>query len=41
MPIAVFLMGPTAVGKSSVAGQFCKHLDAELISVDSARSIGA
>lgn len=35
MPIAVFLMGPTAVGKSSVAGQLCKHLDAELISVDS------
>lgn len=33
--MAVFLMGPTAVGKSSVAAHLYEHLDAELISVDS------
>lgn len=35
IPISVFLMGPTAVGKSSVAGRLYERLDSELISVDS------
>jgi len=34
-PIAVFLMGPTAVGKSSVAERLYEYLNAEVISVDS------
>ncbi len=35
VPIVIFLMGPTAVGKSTVAEHLFESLDAELISVDS------
>jgi len=35
-PPAIFLMGPTASGKSSLAVQLAKALDGEIISVDSA-----
>ncbi len=35
-PSAVFLMGPTASGKSALAVQLAKNLNAEIISVDSA-----
>lgn len=34
-PPAIFLMGPTASGKSALAVQLAQHLDAEIISVDS------
>jgi len=36
LPIAIFLMGPTASGKTNVAVELVKHLPVELISVDSA-----
>jgi tRNA dimethylallyltransferase len=36
MPPAIFLMGPTASGKTGVAVELVKHLPVELISVDSA-----
>lgn len=36
LPQAIFLMGPTASGKTSVAVELVKHLPVELISVDSA-----
>ena len=32
----IFLMGPTASGKTELAIELCKHFDAYLISVDSA-----
>jgi len=35
-PPAIFLMGPTASGKTAVAVELVKHLPVELISVDSA-----
>lgn len=35
-PPAIFLMGPTASGKTNVAVELVKHLPAEIISVDSA-----
>jgi tRNA dimethylallyltransferase len=36
LPTAIFLMGPTASGKTNVAVELVKHLPVELISVDSA-----
>ena len=36
-PVAVFLMGPTASGKTAVALELSKHLPVEIISVDSAQ----
>jgi tRNA dimethylallyltransferase len=36
MPPAIFLMGPTASGKTGVAVELVKHLPVEIISVDSA-----
>ncbi len=36
LPPAIFLMGPTASGKTGVAVELVRHLPAELISVDSA-----
>tara|TARA_Y100001936_G_scaffold240400_1_gene274826 strand:- start:48308 stop:49246 length:939 start_codon:yes stop_codon:yes gene_type:complete len=36
-PHAIFLMGPTASGKSNIALEIAKHLPVELISVDSAQ----
>jgi len=36
LPPAIFLMGPTASGKTSVAVELAQHLPVELISVDSA-----
>jgi len=36
-PPAIFLMGPTASGKSSVALEIAKHLSVEIVSVDSAQ----
>ena len=36
LPPAIFLMGPTASGKTAVAVALAKHLPVELISVDSA-----
>lgn len=36
LPKAIFLMGPTAVGKTALACELRKHLPVELISVDSA-----
>ncbi|ADE11617.1 tRNA (adenosine(37)-N6)-dimethylallyltransferase MiaA [Sideroxydans lithotrophicus] len=36
LPPAIFLMGPTASGKTGVAIELVKHLPVELISVDSA-----
>jgi tRNA dimethylallyltransferase len=36
-PPAIFLMGPTASGKSAVALELAKHLPVEIISVDSAQ----
>ncbi len=36
LPPAIFLMGPTASGKTGLAAQLYKHLPIELISVDSA-----
>jgi tRNA dimethylallyltransferase len=36
LPQAIFLMGPTASGKTNVAVELVKHLPVELISVDSA-----
>ena len=36
LPHAIFLMGPTASGKTSVAVELAQHLPVELISVDSA-----
>lgn len=35
-PLALFLMGPTASGKTGLAMELCQHLPCELISVDSA-----
>ncbi|PSJ38698.1 tRNA (adenosine(37)-N6)-dimethylallyltransferase MiaA [Zobellella taiwanensis] len=35
-PLAVFLMGPTASGKTSLAMTLCRELPCELVSVDSA-----
>ncbi|VFP82086.1 tRNA (adenosine(37)-N6)-dimethylallyltransferase MiaA [Candidatus Erwinia haradaeae] len=35
-PLAIFLMGPTASGKTRLASLLCKELPVELISVDSA-----
>lgn len=35
-PLAIFLMGPTASGKTSLAMELCKALPCELVSVDSA-----
>ncbi len=35
-PPAIFLMGPTASGKTDLAIQLCQHLPCEIISVDSA-----
>jgi len=35
-PLAIFLMGPTASGKTSLAMDLCRELPCELISVDSA-----
>jgi tRNA dimethylallyltransferase len=35
-PPAIFLMGPTASGKTALAMALCQHLPAEIISVDSA-----
>ena len=36
-PPAIFLMGPTASGKSNVALEIAKHLSVEIVSVDSAQ----
>ncbi len=36
-PPAIFLMGPTASGKSGVALEIAKHLPVEIVSVDSAQ----
>jgi tRNA dimethylallyltransferase len=36
LPPAIFLMGPTASGKTNVAVELVKHLPVEIISVDSA-----
>ncbi len=36
LPPAIFLMGPTASGKTELAVQLAQHIDAEIISVDSA-----
>ena len=36
LPSAIFLMGPTASGKTELAVQLAQRLDAEIISVDSA-----
>lgn len=35
-PLALFLMGPTAAGKTDLAIELCQHLPAEIVSVDSA-----
>ncbi len=37
LPPAIFLMGPTASGKTAVALELSKHLPVEIISVDSAQ----
>jgi len=37
MPPAIFLMGPTASGKTAVALELSKHLPVEIINVDSAQ----
>ncbi|WP_394752923.1 tRNA (adenosine(37)-N6)-dimethylallyltransferase MiaA [Crenothrix sp.] len=36
LPPAIFLMGPTASGKTALSVQLAKHLNGEIISVDSA-----
>ena len=36
LPPAIFLMGPTASGKTDLAMALCDHLPCEIISVDSA-----
>lgn len=36
LPPAIFLMGPTASGKTDLAMALCEHLPCELVSVDSA-----
>ncbi len=36
LPRAIFLMGPTASGKTDLAIQLCQHLPCDIISVDSA-----
>lgn len=36
LPPAIFLMGPTAAGKTDLALSLCEHLPCEIISVDSA-----
>lgn len=36
MPPAIFLMGPTAAGKTDLAIELCEHLPCDIISVDSA-----
>ncbi|SFR52510.1 tRNA dimethylallyltransferase [Marinobacter daqiaonensis] len=35
-PLAIFLMGPTASGKTDLAIELCRHLPCDIISVDSA-----
>ena len=35
-PLAIFLMGPTASGKTDLAIELCEHLPCDIISVDSA-----
>ena len=35
-PLAIFLMGPTASGKSALAMELVRHLPCDIISVDSA-----
>lgn len=35
-PLAIFLMGPTAIGKTDLAMELVQHIPAEIISVDSA-----
>ena len=35
-PLAIFIMGPTASGKTDLAIELCQHLPCDLISVDSA-----
>ncbi|MGO2479588.1 MAG: tRNA (adenosine(37)-N6)-dimethylallyltransferase MiaA, partial [Pseudoalteromonas sp.] len=32
----IFIMGPTAAGKTDLAISLCEHLNTEIISVDSA-----
>jgi len=36
LPPAIFIMGPTASGKTDLALQLCKRLPCDIISVDSA-----
>ncbi|WP_018402419.1 tRNA (adenosine(37)-N6)-dimethylallyltransferase MiaA [Marinobacter gelidimuriae] len=36
LPPAIFIMGPTASGKTDLAFQLCQHLPCDIISVDSA-----
>ncbi len=36
MPVAIALMGPTASGKTALAVELVKHLDCEIVSMDSA-----
>ncbi|KAA1176304.1 tRNA (adenosine(37)-N6)-dimethylallyltransferase MiaA [Marinobacter salinexigens] len=35
-PLAIFLMGPTASGKTDLAIELCEHLPCDIVSVDSA-----
>ena len=35
LPSAIFIMGPTASGKTSLAIELAKHLNTEIISADS------
>ena len=35
-PLAIFLMGPTASGKTALALELTRHLPCDIISVDSA-----
>ncbi|MFO8141332.1 MAG: tRNA (adenosine(37)-N6)-dimethylallyltransferase MiaA, partial [Marinobacter sp.] len=36
LPPAIFLMGPTASGKTDLAMELCRRLPCDIISVDSA-----